>query len=186
MVFTLSANSSQPLWVISDLVESPLRRLLQEYSDILPGYDFQVNEVQRHGQCVGLYYISILVGMCLRMYVPVCMGAFVYVYICAYMCIRIYARVYICCICMYKCVCMYGHHGSTLYYKIAISQIIKMQLICFAITCTSSGSPSSVSFHCYIYMALCRWAEVAWSQLGNDWCSLILWARALLVSPMYA
>ena len=107
MVFTLSANSSQPLWVISDLVESPLRRLLQEYSDILPGYDFEVNEVQRHGQCVGLYYMSIFVGMCVRMYVPVCMGAFVYVYICAYMCVRIYARVYIIMLYMYVQVCVH-------------------------------------------------------------------------------
>ena len=105
MVFTLSANSSQPLWVISDLVESPLRRLLQEYSDILPGYDFQVNEVQRHGQCVGLYYMSIIVGMCLCMYVPVCMGAFVYLYVCVYMCGYMHVCVYM--LYMYVQVCVH-------------------------------------------------------------------------------
>lgn len=107
MVFTLSANSSQPPWVISGLVESPLRRLLQEYSDILPAYDFRVNEVQRHGQCVGLYYVTVLVGRCVRMYVPVCMGTVVYVCIYVHTSVyTVYASVciYAVYVCMYKCV----------------------------------------------------------------------------------
>ena len=64
IVFTLSTNSSQPPGVVSGLVVSPLERLLQEYSDILPGLDFEVNAVQRHGQCLCCVCECLFVGVC--------------------------------------------------------------------------------------------------------------------------